>query len=232
MRDRPASRHGASVCGDLGYRGPVTWSTTAAAAELASDLANTPTLGNVTTNPHLNSDWARQAVTCGPIIHEVAAMIGAEIAVENAFLMIKWPGDQFTVPAHQDGINERIELDPARSVAIWLAVSEATAANGCLEVAPGSHQAGYLAYRRAALPAGRSGRPLTTSAGDRGTDFLPLPLAAGQAYALDVRLVHRSGPNTTTRPRIGLNIRYVAPGGWTVRNGPGPPLLPVAGDRW
>jgi hypothetical protein len=34
------------------------------------------------------------------------------VAVENTFLSIKRPGDQFTVPAHQDGINDRIQLDP------------------------------------------------------------------------------------------------------------------------
>jgi ectoine hydroxylase-related dioxygenase (phytanoyl-CoA dioxygenase family) len=231
MGDTSASSDGTGICGGPGYRGPVTWNTPAAATALARDLAGAGELGNVTANPHLRSGWARQAVTCRAIVGEVTALIGAEVAVENTFLMIKWPGDGFAVPAHQDGINDRIELDPVRSVAVWLAISEATAANGCLEVAPGSQQAGYLPYRRAGLPA--SGRhPLTLAASGHDTGFVPVPLAAGQACALDVRLVHRSGPNTSTTPRIGLNIRYVAPGGWIVRAGPGPHLLPVTGDRW
>ena len=82
-----------------------------------------PELGNVTANPHLMQDWARRAVTSGPLIGCVRALIGADIAVENTFLMIKRPSDGFTVPAHQDGINDRIQLDPARSVAVWLAIS-------------------------------------------------------------------------------------------------------------
>ena len=231
MRDVPASSNGASICGDQGYLGPVTWSTPAEAIALASELADTGS-GNVTANPHLSQDWARRAVTSGPVISEVAALIGAEVAVENTFLMIKRPGDQFTVPAHQDGINDRIQLDPARSVAVWLAVSEATGVNGCLEIVPGSQHGGYLPYRRASSPAGDSRRPLTLAAGHGGAGFTPVLLDAGQACVLDVRLVHRSGPNTGSAPRIGLNIRYVAPGGWIVRDGPRPHLLPVTGDRW
>lgn len=125
----------------------------------------------------------------------------------------------------------RMKLDPARSVAVWLAISEATSASGCLEIAPGSHHGGYLPYRRASSPGCKDRRPLTLAARD-GSGFTPVPLAAGQACVLDVRLVHCSGPNTSSKPRIGLNIRYVAPGGWVTRDGPGPHLLPVTGDRW
>jgi len=231
MRDVPAPRNAASIFATRGYLAPVTWSTPAQAIALARELADTAGPGNVTANPHLRQDWARRAVTCGPLISAVAALIGAETAVENTFLMIKRPGDRFTVPAHQDGINDRIQLDPARSVAVWLAVSEATVVNGCLEIVPGSHHGGYLPYRRASSSAGDGRRPLTLAAGDGG-GFRPVVLDAGQACVLDVRLVHRSGPNTSSAPRIGLNIRYVAPGGWIVRDGPGPHLLPVTGDRW
>ena len=212
-----------------GYLAPVTWCGHDEAAALARQLGR-PGPGNVTANPHLRQDWARRAVTCGPLISAVAALIGADIAVENTFLMIKRPGDRFTVPAHQDGINDRIQLDPARSVAVWLAISEASLVNGCLEIVPGSHQGGYLPYRRAASSADAV-RPLTLAEGG-GDGFTPVRLDAGQACVLDVRLVHRSGPNTASAPRIGLNIRYVAPGGWIVRDGPGPHLLPVTGDRW
>ena len=89
---------------------------------------------HVTANPHLTEDWAQRAVTCGQLIGYVCTLIGADIAVENTFLMIKRPGDGFTVPAHQDGINDRIQLDPARSVAVWLAISGASPANGGLQI--------------------------------------------------------------------------------------------------
>ena len=232
MGDAPASRNAASICGSRGYLAPVAWSAPAQAIALARELAGISGLGNVTANPHLSEDWARRVVTCGALVSAVAALIGAEVAVENTFLLVKRPGDQFAVPAHQDGINDRLQLDPARSVAVWLAISEASAASGCVEIVPGSHHGGYLAYRRAASPAGDSRRPLTLADGDGAAGFTPVPLAAGQACVLDVRLVHRSGPNTSNAPRIGLNIRYVAPGGWTVRDGPGPHLFPVTGDRW
>lgn len=62
--------------------------------------------------------------------------------------------------------------------------------------------------------------------------FLPLPLPAGKACLLDVRLVHRSGPNRSPRARIGLNVRYVAPAAVRVLDGTAPDLFAVTGTRW
>lgn len=215
-----------SVCGQAGYLAPVTWGTPQAAGNLAGQLLEIPSLANVTANPHLTESWARRLVTYTPLLQSVCDLIGPEIAVENTYLMVKHPGDGFAVPPHQDGINGRIELDPARSVAVWLAITETTLGNGCLEVQYGSQQRGYVPYHRA------DDGPLTIDTDD-SAPFVPVELSPGQACVLDVRLVHRSGPNTTTRARIGLNIRYVAPGGMQVRDGATPPaLFPVAGHRW
>ncbi len=50
---------------------------------------------------------------------------------------------------------------------------------------------------------------------------MALPLTAGQAVVFfDVRLFHGSPSNTATFPRIGLNVRYVAPGGILRRDYP------------
>jgi hypothetical protein len=49
---------------------------------------------------------------------------------------------------------------------------------------------------------------------------------------MDVRLLHRSGRNCAAQPRIGLNIRYVAPGGVHMRDGSKPSLFAVTGDGW
>jgi ectoine hydroxylase-related dioxygenase (phytanoyl-CoA dioxygenase family) len=215
-----------SVCGQAGYLAPVTWSTPEAARNLASQLLEIPSLANVTANPHFTESWARQLVTYTPLLESVCDLIGPEVAVENTYLMVKRPGDGFAVPPHQDGINDRMELDPARSVAVWLAITEATTSNGCLEVQPGSQQRGYLPYRRA------DGGPLTVDIAG-SAPYVPVELSPGQACVLDVRLVHRSGPNATTHARIGLNIRYVAPDAMHVRDGVTPPVLfPVTGDRW
>ena len=230
MGDTSASSDRTGICGGPGYRGPVTWSTPAAATALARNLAGAGELGNVTANPHLNSGWAHQAVTCREIVRGVTALIGAEVAVENTFLMMSG----LVTGLLSLRTRTASTTDPARSGAVGGRLARHLRGDSGQRL-PGSRAGipagGYLPYRRAGLPA--DGRhPLTLAASGHGTGFVPVPLAAGQAYALDVRLVHRSGPNTSTMPRIGLNIRYVAPGGWIVRAGPGPHLLPVTGDRW
>lgn len=232
MRKSPTLPGPAGLCGSDGYLAPLTWAQPAHSAALARQLTSPAEPANVTASPHLSQGWARRAAACPGLLREVCALIGPEVAVENTLLLIKRPGDGFAVPPHQDGINDRIELDPARSVAAWLAITDATAANGCLEVLPGSHRHGYLPYRRAQDATASGRRPLTTGTPAGEAAFAPLPLAAGQACVLDVRLVHRSGPNVGTGMRAGLNIRYVAPGAWTLRAGPPPRVYPVTGDRW
>jgi ectoine hydroxylase-related dioxygenase (phytanoyl-CoA dioxygenase family) len=216
------------AAGLSGYRTDLAWSAPEKANELAQRLAGRFDLGEVTRNLHLTEAWARDAVAGHLLIPHVQAMIGPAVAVENTFLVIKRPGGRFEVPPHQDGINDWIVLDPARSVAVWLAITDATVENGCLEVAPGSHAAGYLPYGRAADTG--AGTPLTASLEHAG--FAPVPLPAGGGCAMDVRLLHRSRPNRSSTVRVGLNIRYVAPGGLTVRGGSSPHLHVVSGDSW
>jgi ectoine hydroxylase-related dioxygenase (phytanoyl-CoA dioxygenase family) len=165
----------------------------------------------------------------------VTGALGQHVAVENSFLIVKAPGSDFEVPWHQDGINDDIELDPNRSLAVWLALSDATAANGAVEVLPGSHSRGYLPYARqdAGAPAAGRGRALAAQPPHDSGPPITVPVSAGEALAMDVRLLHRSGANTTDQPRVGLNIRYVAPGAFR-RGDPTkrPGWLPIAGAGW
>jgi ectoine hydroxylase-related dioxygenase (phytanoyl-CoA dioxygenase family) len=141
------------------------------------------------------------------------------------------------VPWHQDGVNDRVELDPARSVTVWAALTDATVDSGALEVVPGSWQAGYLPYRREDGPdrdrPRHRGRALQTDVPPDSPTTVLVPVPAGQALLMDVRLLHRSGPNTASWPRVGLNLRYVAPGAVTHRTAGTPAsLYPVAGTGW
>jgi hypothetical protein len=51
MRDLLASTNPASICGDQGYLGPVTWSTSAQAIALARELAATAELETARNRP-------------------------------------------------------------------------------------------------------------------------------------------------------------------------------------
>jgi ectoine hydroxylase-related dioxygenase (phytanoyl-CoA dioxygenase family) len=220
------------LLGDAGWRDGLRW----ARAEQARHLAGQMTaLGEVVKNSHRSHTWAHDAVCSRELLAWVTGLLGPDVAVENSFLIIKPPGSDFEVPWHQDGINDDIELDPNRSLAVWLALTDATAANGAVQVLPGSHSRGYLPYARedSGAPAAGRGRALAAQPPQDSGSPITVPVLAGEALAMDVRLLHRSGANATDRPRVGLNIRYVAPGAFR-RGDPAerPGWLPIAGDGW
>ncbi|MFJ9952855.1 phytanoyl-CoA dioxygenase family protein [Kitasatospora sp. NPDC091207] len=222
--------------GVLGHRGlktGVTWSTPGAAHARAAQItaAHRARREEITRNPHLDEEWARAAVRAPTLLAAVQALIGPDVAVQNTFLVVKWPHRTFEIPWHQDGIDARVELDPDRAVSAWLAVSDATVDNGCLHAVPGSQRFGYLPYSSEAEAGAERGRA------DEATGFTAdtttaLPLPAGSALLMDSRLLHRSGTNTTCGARVGLNIRYVAPGAIRRRDPQSPSPAPVSGTGW
>lgn len=220
---------GSEPCGPAGYHTGLVWCEARTATALAHRLADDYAAREIIPNPHLTDDWARTVIESPAVIDAVRDRIGPDVAVENTYLMIKWPGTDFAVPPHQDGTNERMELDPGRSVAAWLAITPATRINGCLEVAHGSHRSGYRSFHRDADHTADTGQPLTAPV--TGETFRPLPLQPGDACLIDVRLLHRSGANRSDGTRIGLNVRYIAPHAFT-RGGPERRPHVLTGDRW
>lgn len=146
-----ASAVGAEPVGTLGrdgYRILDSWAAVASAkqwAEAVTGMFET-THTEVARNLHLSQPWAEELVRSPDLLDAVEVLIGPDIAIENTFLVVKWPGSNFEVPLHQDGINDRLRLDPLQSVAAWLALTDTRADSGCVEVVPGSHLRGYLDY--------------------------------------------------------------------------------------
>ncbi|MEV0759596.1 phytanoyl-CoA dioxygenase family protein [Nocardia sp. NPDC050435] len=205
-----------SLFGDNGHAAPCRWAPPDQAHALALALADQHRAAHseVMRNPHLDHAWAVEIATHPVIAGPVRQLLGPAAAIENTFLLIKWPhgqvSDDFAVPPHQDGTNKDMELDPARAVACWVAISDASTEAGGIEAVPGSHAWGYLPHEYG--PPTRRGRGLTAAdAVDDWVRYTAMPMSAGQALHFDVRLLHRSGPNTTDHPRIGLNIRYCTP---------------------
>jgi non-haem Fe2+, alpha-ketoglutarate-dependent halogenase len=66
----------------------------------------------------------------------VAALLGEDLLLTNSVFRIKEPGSDVRYGWHQD--SARIVVEPAPAI-VYVAISEATAANGCLAVVPGTH---------------------------------------------------------------------------------------------
>lgn len=201
-----------SLMGQRGYLAPVNWAKQEHARALAHYLGavHSPERIKVVKNAHLTEPWARDLTQTPALVNRVLGLLGPDVGVDQSFLVIKWPDEDFDVPMHQDGVSVDIELDPLRSVACWLAISDAPESAGALQVAAGSHGWGYLPHafdQSGALAA--HGDPRLESC-----EFTTVPTTAGEALLFDTRLLHRSGPNSTCNPRIGLNIVYAQAAGY------------------
>ncbi|MFC9915364.1 phytanoyl-CoA dioxygenase family protein [Streptomyces sp. NPDC127197] len=221
------------LLGPDGYKVLSHWTTPAKANARATELivAHRGTLQEVVANPHLMEEWAQTLVRAPRLVAAVQELIGPGVAVENSFLVIKWPSQDFEVPWHQDGTNDRLELDPQRSVAAWLALTDADEKTGCLRVLPGSQRVGYRPYETEPANGAARGRGLSVRI-DGVVNEVPVPVRSGNGVLMDTRLVHSSHSNLGTGARIGLNIRFVAPGAVSMRDGSSPSLAPITGTGW
>lgn len=208
------------LLGDAGFMVNVPWgqpaqASLATASALSScRVARSPVL----TNPHLDYRWARSAAASPRLLELVTRILGPHVAIEGSCLAAKASGEHYVEEAAVAGRNKTLQLDPDRSVAAWLALSDARVRSGSLEVCPGSHLCNPSTAARTAV--------------DDQDAFLPLTMRAGRAALLDVRLVHRSAPNEFAfYPRVAMSVRFVAPGAILRRSDSAPAPLPVAGER-
>ena len=156
----------------------------------------------------LELDPLFQSYMCQPLFREICASVygaHAGVSIYRAMVMAKPAGQDgggTLLPWHQDG-GDWWGLDRDPLCFIWLALTEATAANGAVEVIPGSHHLGLLSKR---------GHTLSDTDIERycpETAVKTVTLKAGQAFLAHNWLIHRSGINTTTEPRRGFSANFV-----------------------
>lgn len=126
----------------------------------------------------------------------------ASISIFRAMMMNK-PAQQGThLPWHQDG-GDVWKLDRDPLVTTWIALDDATRANGCVEVIPGTHRLGLLSTN------GSTVQPADVERYCPEEAVVPLELKAGEGLLLHNWLIHRSGINHTNAPRRALSACYM-----------------------
>lgn len=149
--------------------------------------------------------WVR-LVSDERLLDIAAKFIGEDIALFASHYICKPPGDGQAVLWHQDG--SYWPLDPMRVVSLWLAVDESTPENGCLRVIPGSHRESLkeLQPRADGTNVLGSGLDIDAVQAKRAVD---LRLSPGDVSIHHPNIIHGSEPNTSSRWRRGLTIRYI-----------------------
>jgi non-haem Fe2+, alpha-ketoglutarate-dependent halogenase len=156
---------------------------------------------------HVLLSWVHELTRHPAILDAVEDLIGPDILVYTSTWFIKEPESAAIAAWHQDATY--FGLRPYVHVTAWLALTDATADNGCMQFLPGSHHGGQRPHR-AGVVAGsvnRAGQAIVGAVDD--TPAVHAPLRAGQFSLHHTLCLHRSQPNRSAGRRIGLAISYV-----------------------
>ncbi len=135
-----------------------------------------------------------------PDVLEIArTVLGAKLDCFLSQFIFKNPG-AWGQPWHQDGFYFPFDREP--QMGLWLAVTEATQANGCLWVLPGSHRDAIHEH----VPDRREGANVGyVEIVDRDTsDEIAVEMAPGDLLVFHSRLMHRSRDNGSDRLRAAM----------------------------
>jgi phytanoyl-CoA dioxygenase PhyH len=151
--------------------------------------------------------WVDALVRHPRILDAVESVIGPDILVYTSTFFIKEPHSPTFAAWHQDATY--FGLRPHEHVTAWVALTDATAEAGCMEVVSSSGMPRQL--RHAALGLADSinggGQAIVEDFDRQGAVAMELP--AGHFSLHHTLCRHRSAPNRASYRRIGLGISYI-----------------------
>ncbi len=165
-------------------------------------------------NTRRYSDWFSDLAAYPELVRTVQQLIGADLLLFRSTLMLKPAYHGSAHALHQD--SAYWPMDPPTLITVSIALDDATAANGCIKVIPGSHEWDLREWGHIAQD---QDHPLTAREDIDLSDQIDVPLKAGSALLFHSKLVHGSGPNKTDRSRHTALYAYFSP---AVRYMPGP----------
>jgi len=180
---------------------------------------------------HLDSKTVFDLCTHPRIVSCMRSLHGPDLLLWLATFFDKppsKPGEIDTIPWHADAHHWNHE--PLIMCTAWLAITDATVENGCIEVIPGSH--------KTITPTTHSNDTRFDQAGITADPAwvdvaraVPLPMKAGEFILFDQNLLHGSGANRTIDRRIGLAIRTTLPS-VKIKNQENPSILVSGQDHF
>ena len=140
----------------------------------------------------------------GKLTFGVANDLVSQVYATDALLFkdklnFKMPGGAGFL-CHQDATAYATGDLASHHVSAMIAIDKATKENGCLEVAPGLHKQGILKNKEG----------VTDGQFEKEFEFIDILANPGDVVLFDSYLPHRSGPNTTDKPRQLAYLTYNA----------------------
>jgi len=160
------------------------------------------------TETHLFLRWVCQIVSHPCVLDAVESILGPNIMVWGSQWFPKLPRDKAYVSWHQDATYWG--LTPPNVTTAWIALSESTLENGCMQVVPGTHKPPLLPQRETYAPDNMLSRGQEIAVEVDEAQAVSMCLQPGEMSLHDIGIVHGSGPNKSDKARIGLAVRYMS----------------------
>jgi ectoine hydroxylase-related dioxygenase (phytanoyl-CoA dioxygenase family) len=192
--------------------------TDGALAQLDGERFGIAEKGAITFSTHLvaRSEVLRALTRHPTIVGVCADLIGPDVNLYWDQAVYKKPEKPRRFPWHQD--NGYAYVEPQQYLTIWLALTDASEANGCPWVAPGLHRAGTLQHAFV--------DPLGFECLSEPEGAVAAEVPAGGAVVFSSLTPHLTGPNTTDAVRKAYILQYAPTGAEVLRGDPakGEPL--------
>jgi ectoine hydroxylase-related dioxygenase (phytanoyl-CoA dioxygenase family) len=157
--------------------------------------------------PYLLLPWVARLARDPRILDKVEDLLGPDILILTSTFFIKEPHSPTIAAWHQD--STYYGLEPKEEVAVWIALTEASQAAGCMEALSFEGRPRQLSHvsRVVQHSVNRAAQVITEPLDDSAP--VAMPLAAGCFSMHHGLCPHRSGPNTSSHRRIGLGLNYI-----------------------
>lgn len=132
--------------------------------------------------------------------------IGPDASVGGDAAVVRVPGAAAPTSFSQDVVAGQSR--PSQFITTWIALTDATADNGCLQIVRGRHRSGPLRFDL--TDGGGSGHGPPTGRTDVDpADVVDVPVPAGSVVVMSSLTPRRVRPNVTDRSGVAYAIQYV-----------------------
>lgn len=166
-----------------------------------------PLKGDLRHKSHLLFTWLAALVRQSAILDAVEDLYGPDLLCWNTNFFIKEPRTPAFVSWHQD--STYWGLSKPDVVTAWVALTDATEANGAMEYIPGTHTLDQIPHRDTFARNNLLTRGQEVMVDVDAAKRRIIPLRPGEISLHHVRLVHGSPPNPSGDRRVGFAIRYM-----------------------
>jgi phytanoyl-CoA hydroxylase len=148
--------------------------------------------------------WAR-LVSDERLLDIAELFIGPDIVLYASMYIVKPPFTGQAVLMHQDA--SYWPLEPMEVVSLWVAGDDVDSENGCMRIVPGTHRMATQELRIRTDVENVLSSEIAVDIDE--SDAVDIVVAAGDVEVHHPNMVHGSHPNTSSRRRAGLTIRYI-----------------------